>query len=350
MTSPLPAIDYLAAPDKHPARPVCVVFGEEAFLKRCVLARLRDEVVGQDGGLSCSEFDGSSVLLRDVLAELSVVAMFGRGKRLVVVEEADGLVSRYRTELEDYVGQPKPTGVLVLEVKSWPTNTRLYKAVTARGLAIDCNPPQGASLTRWLSGWAKRMHKVELAPDAVETLVELVGPELGLLDQEVSKLALTVGPGRKVSAETVHQLVGSWRAKTAWDMLDAALDGDPSKALAALDRLLLSGEHPVAILAQISSTLRRLAAATELVLRAEAAGRRLALRDALQQSGIKQFVLGKCEQQLRRLGRQRGDRLHGWLLEADLHLKGASSLPPRTVLERLLVRLAATIDGDRSAR
>lgn len=340
-TSALHAIDYLATPDKHPPRPVCVAFGDEAFLKRQVLTRLRQDVLGEEGELSFAAFEGSNTLLRDVMAELSIVAMFGLGKRLVVVEEADDFVSRYRAELEDYVAKPKSTGVLVLDVKSWPATTRLYKAVAADGLMIDCGSPTSAALTKWVGAWAKQAHNVQLASGAADMLVELVGPELGLLDQELAKLALSAGPDRKVTTELVHQMVGSWRAKTAWDMLDAALDGHVAQAMTHLDRLLLAGENPIAILGQISASLRRFAAATQLIYQAEAAGRRIALRDALQQAGVKPFVLAKAEGQLRRLGRQRGDQLYNWLLAADLDLKGASVLPLRTILERLIIRLAA---------
>ena len=128
--------------------------------------------------------------------------------------------------------------------------------------------------------------------------------------------------------------------KTAWDMLDAALDGNVRKALVELDRLLLAGENPVAILGQVAATLRRLAAATRLIIRAEATGQRISLREALGQAGVKAFVLEKTERQLRRLGRRQGDRLYRWLLEADMDLKGNSSLPLRTILERLFVRIA----------
>ena len=126
----------------------------------------------------------------------------------------------------------------------------------------------------------------------------------------------------------VERLVGTWRTKTTWDMLDAALDGNVGQAIEQLDRLLASGENPVGLLAQISASLRRFGAATRLVLQAEAGGRRIALRQALEEAGIKAFVLGKAERQLRRLGRQRGSQLYRWLLEADLDLKGESTLRP----------------------
>jgi DNA polymerase-3 subunit delta len=244
------------------------------------------------------------------------------------------------------VARPKSTGVLVLEVATWQATTKLYKAVAAEGLQIECAAPKDPKkpkdtrlLTQWLTAWAKQAHAVGLEPTAAELLVEMVGSEMGLLDQELAKLAVTAARGQKISAAMVSQMVGSWRAKTVWDMLDAALDGNCAQALTQLDRLLLAGENPIAILGPVSASLRRLAAATRLVLDGEAAHRRVSLREALQQAGVNSYYVGKVEQQLRRLGRVRGDQLYRWLLEADLDLKGDSALPPRTVLERLFIRL-----------
>jgi DNA polymerase-3 subunit delta len=320
---------------------VCVAFGDESFLKRHVLLRLRQAVLGEgDAEISFSTFEGEDAKLSDVLGELSTMALFGGGKRVALVAEADDFVSRFRAELEQYVAKPKSSGVLLLEVKSFPGNTRLAKAVAESGLAIECTSPSANRLGKWLSGWARTVHGVQLPAAAAEVLAELAGPELGLIDQELAKLALTVGADKKLTEEAVRQTVGGWRARTAWDMLDAALDGDVRQALTQLDRLLLSGENPIAILAQVSATLRRMAAATRLVLAGEAARRRVSPRDALAQAGVKGFVLEKTERQLKRLGRQRGEHLYQWLLDADLDLKGASHLPPRTVLERLFVRLS----------
>ena len=339
MPTAVAAIDYLHAPAEHPPRAVCVLFGEEPFLKRHSLLRLRAAALGgEDAELSVASFPGQAAAWRDVHDELSTLAMFG-GTRFVVVDDADEFVTRHRPQLEDYVAKPKPSGVLVLDVRSWPANTRLAKAVAASGLAIECNSPTGARLAKWLVAWARQAHHAQLTSAAADMLVEMVGPEVGLLDQEIAKLAVSVGATGKIEPALVEQMVGSWRAKTAWEMLDAALDGNIARALTQLDRLLLAGENAVAVLAQISASLRRLAAATRLIVLGEAQARRMPLRDALQQAGVKAFVLAKAEQQLRRLGRQRGEQLYQWLLQADMDLKGFSELPTRTILERLLVRI-----------
>jgi DNA polymerase-3 subunit delta len=225
-----------------------------------------------------------------------------------------------------------------------PANTRLHKLLAAEKGLIESSIPKEAQLTKWLVDWAQRRHGLQITPAAADELAELIGSESGLLDQELAKLALITPPGQKITPETITRSVGGWRTRTTWDMLDAALDGKTAEALKQLDRLLASGEQPVGVLGQISASLRRLGAATRLILQAEAAGRRLALPSALQQAGVKPFVLQKVERQLRRLGRHRGAKLYNWLLEADLDLKGESHLPPRLILERLIVRIASPAD------
>ncbi len=214
--------------------------------------------------------------------------------------------------------------------------------MTPRDWRSIAAPPAAARLTRWLADWATRVHQVHLSLAVAEMLIDMIGPELGLLDQEVARLALSTASDKKVTLEMVGRLVGNWRAKTTWEMLDAALDGNVAEALRQVDRLLAAGEVPISLLGQISAALRRLAAATRLILQAEAAGRRLPIGQALEQAGVRSFVVGKAERQLRRLGRHRGSQLYRRLLQADLDLKGQSAMPPRLILERLITSLAAS--------
>jgi DNA polymerase III subunit delta len=319
-----------------------VLGGGDAFLKRQAVLRLREVVLaGEDAEFSFTAFDGQTATLSDVMKELATLAMFGGGKRLIVVDDADEFITRYRAELEDYVARPRSASVLVLAPDSFPANTRLAKAVAGAGLVIDCSAPPPIQMPAWLTNWAAKFHHVKLERSAAGLLAETVGPEPGLLDQELAKLALVAGADRAVTAQMVQEMVGGWRTRTTWEMLDATLAGNVTGALAQLERLLAAGETPIGLLGQVSASLRRLAAATRLILEGEAAGRPVPLRQALERAGVRSFVLQKTERELRRLGRQRGAQLYGLLLEADLDLKGDSSLPPRLILERLLVRLAA---------
>ena len=357
MPGTIHAFDYLRASQKHALSAVCVLFGDEPFLKRLARREIRRAVL-EDEDAPYGLLEGDAIEWRDAMDELATRSLFGAGPRLVVIQDADRFVTRHRARLEHYLDRPKTSGVLVLEVVVWQGNTRLYQLVHRRGLQIECRAPQKAigkrkvldegALKRWLIAWSATRHDAKLASSAAGMLLELVGPEFGLLDQELAKLALFAGPGGKITLEMVRDVVGGWQAKTIWDLLDAALSGEAAEALAQLDRLLQAGTAAAGLFGQISWSLRRFAAATRIFERAERQGRRIPLRRALEQAGFRDWPRGaieKAERQLRQLGRERAGQFYRWLFEADLAMKSTHSTPDRArfVLEQLLVRMAKAL-------
>ena len=347
------AVDFLAQPDKHAPGPVCAVMGDETFLKREVLSALRAQVLGDDEGeFSLTTFTGRDVQLRDVLDALGTTMLFGSGRRLVIVEEADTFVTEHRSELELYVERPHTGGVLVLEVKTWPSNTRLAKAVAAAGLTVECKSLNENQVKRWLAQRATAKHKLRLDAAAADMLLELLPPELGILAQELDKLSLLAGATGHIDETLVADNVGGWRTRTTWDMVDAIAEGRARDAIEQLHRLITAGEKPQGIFPQMSHTLRQFANATRLIEAAEAAGSRMAVGAALQQAGVPPFKLATAERQLRQIGRERAKQLARWLLAADLAMKGYNSADARArmEIERLIVRLSAAASSSSRGR
>lgn len=336
----LPALEFLTASARPDLPPAVVCFGEDDFLRRLARVKVRETLFGAEDDFSSLRMTGKDASLADVLDALRTVSLFGSQRSLVLIEDADDFVSQYRGQLETYLEKPSSVGILILDVRTWAKTTRLYKLLDKVGLQIDCSASKPAALRSWLVKWSSGRHKAKLDPDAADVLLEIIGPELGLLDQELAKLAPATGEGARITASLVQEMVGGWRTKTTWDMLDAALAGDAREALQQLDRLLSAGEHPVALLGPIGFSLRRFAAAARIIERLQSAGRRTTVREALTQAGVKSFVMAKSESQLRQLGPQRASKLDQWLLKADLDLKGESRLAPRVVLEALVCRLS----------
>jgi len=339
---PVSVIDYLWDTAKYPAAPVCVVFGEDAFLRSNAVRHIRNQVlVAEDAEFALSRFEGDDTAFKDVLRELRTTAMFGGSRRVVCVDEADSFVSKYRTELENYVAKPSDQAVLILQLKLFPATTNLYKKLIASGLLIEAKALSEKEMPRWVVQWSKHYYRTVCDPAAADMIVQRIGVEHGLLDQELAKLALMVADEKEgITTTLVEQAVGSWRSRTAFEMLDLALEGKTAAAVRQLGALILAGENAVGILAQISATLRKLAAATELILDAECRNSKMSVRSALEKVGVKGFFLNKTEKQLLHLGRHRGAKLPEWLLQLDLDLKGSSRSDPRLLLEMFIVNLS----------
>ena len=176
-------------------------------------------------------------------------------RRLVVVDEADTFVTKLRKDLEAYVGNPSRSGTLLLQVKQWPATTKLAQIVEKAGLSINASCPRESELVSWLTQLGRSRFGVQLTADGARLLVELVGPEAGLLAAEVEKLAVYAGDSKRIERDDITKLVGGGRVETIWKTLDAATTGQGQLALEFLDNLLSAGELPTPLLAAITTSL-----------------------------------------------------------------------------------------------
>src|SRR5262249_51645941 len=156
-----------------------------------------------------------------------------------------------------------------------------------------CKAPAAYKLPDWCVKWAAAQHSKQLVADAARLLVELVGADMGLLDQELNKLAVYVGAAARIQVQDVDRLVGASRTETIWKIFDAIGAGKTADALAILDRLFDQGEEAMRILGAFSMQLRRLAQVAMLTQQGHSFG------DALNDAGIPPFAQRGCEQQLR---------------------------------------------------
>jgi DNA polymerase III delta subunit len=204
-------------------KPVHALVGGDLFLQLEKLKELSHQAGKQ---VQRIDVDGETAQLGDVLDELRSFAMFSSSK-FVVVRNADDFVSRFREQLEDYCSQPSASSVLILRLTSLPKNQRIYKQISASGQVHDCEPPK--NLGAWILDRAKRVHKLTMKPDAADLLRDLIGSDLGRLDNELAKLALqTSGP---VDTQTVSNTVAFQRDQEMFDMTNEVAAGNIGEAL-----------------------------------------------------------------------------------------------------------------------
>jgi DNA polymerase-3 subunit delta len=325
------AMDFLAKPPAS-LQPVYAVTGEDRFLKGLVFRQLQSLVLqNPEDDLAFTPFEGEKIKLADVLDELQTLPFLG-GRRLVVIYSADPFVTEYRDVLERYLAKPSPIGVLALDVKKWASTTRLAKALVGNA-TLSCEAIKPARLPSWCTEWAKTTYQKQLTAEAARLLVDLVGAEMGVLDQEIAKLACFVGDRTRITPEEVDKLVGHSRMNNVWQMLDAVAAGQLDVALRTLNFLFEQGNDAYALLGATIWQLRQVAQVARLQRQGQSADA------SMSQVGIHAFSRERVQRQLRHLG-PRATQLFGWLLEIDEGFKSSGALAPRTLLERLVVKLA----------
>lgn len=365
MSNTTHAFDFLAdekstafADSERPS--FLVVFGNEPFLKGRVRTKLQTLFLGgppdgqetdgdDDGDINLIKLPGSEVQLNDLQDELDTISLFGGGPRVVYVEDADPFVSEHRAELESLVASGRSQGILILEVSDWRSNTKLYKAVDKAGFQIDCRlPSRGRSvdvkkIAKWGSNWGKKQHQLKIKPLVVEHMMDLVGPELGILDQNLAKLSLFFGPKDEVNEEAINEYVGGWQTKTVWNLIENAMNGHANSAISQLDRLLQNGEAPIALFGQISWSLRRYAFAFDEAQRYSRYGKRMDVQEVMTSAGFKfPPEQKKAIEHLKKIGREKGADFYQLLLQCDLALKASHSSASRSriAVEKLIFELA----------
>lgn len=346
------ALDLLEGERPGTLPPTVVLFGPQRYLTGLVLRHLIGTGDGP-GDLFAVELDSDGTEWAVVADQLHSGSLFGDDNKVVVLRDADDFVKKHRERLEEVASDAGRAVPLLLTVEAWPANTRLYRIVGEHGLQVSCNVPMTgtgkwdgpdtARVGKWLAGRAARTHGFQIAPDAARLVFELCDGEMGRADQELARLGLYVSEKETIDRARVQSLVGGWRSQTMFEAIDAAVEGQAAVALQLIDRLIQSGEHPLALFGQLAWSLRRYSQALRILDRNQSGGKG-ALAAALKQAGFSGFRgdLERAEPRMRRLGRARVSRLAAVLREIDRSLKGSHSRDDRgrLMLEKLVFWLA----------
>jgi len=329
--------EFLLNPTQSEFGPVVVLHGDDRYMKQEAIKAIEPIVLGEEEDTSITRFDGKR-LQNDLspsalFDELKTVSMWG-DKRLVIVDEAEKFVTAYRARLEKYLEAPSKSSLLILDVRSWSKATRLAKLVAKIGLDLECKELKGVQLAKWISDTAGQVHQKQISRDAALLLIEMVGSQCGQIHQELEKLSTFVGDQPRISPDDIRAVVGGWKAETTWAMTGAIRDGNIGNALSYLDNLLVAGEAPQKILGGLTFVWRKYFKAAQLAVQG------IPLKQALKEAGVFPRDIDPSDRYLRRLSRQRAEKISHWLLETDLNLKGNSRLAPRLELERLLFLLS----------
>ena len=250
--------------ERDPLRPYYLLHGEEPFLIDRALAVLRARFLppGRPGTWSMLWADEDAPRLGAALADLASPTLFG-GPQVLVVRHADALRDDDQGRVLEALPALGAGGGLVLVAKAADQRKRLMAACLRAGAAYGFPPVDLRTAQAWVARLVREQGR-DIAPAAVQELVDRSGSELGVLAGEIEKLVLHLGARKRIEPADVREMVASVRPRVVEELTDRLGRRDLAGALHVLRELLASGEPPVRALAFVAANLRRALQVAEL--------------------------------------------------------------------------------------
>ena len=186
--------------------------------------------------------------------EMAAISMMG-GRRAVWLRDATNALAAAVEAALAVAGD----SLLVVEAGSLRPADRLRTLFERRAdaAAIACWPETGAELRASIAATLKELG-VAADADALAWLADHLGADRGITRRELEKLALSVGPARRVGVADCEAVVGDHASLDLDAALFAALAGDLARADRALRQAMAEGAHPVAVVRAALRHLQRL--------------------------------------------------------------------------------------------
>lgn len=200
-------------------------------------------------------FSAESLRLPLLLDELQTISAFSP-KRLVVLRQSEQLQKAAIQALTAYFAKPNPQVHLILTASAVDKRTAFYKAAETGGVILDIPEEKPwvreKTIQRWLREKVYRDGK-QIEPQACEALLQQIGTDQDLLNQEVQKLYCYIGDRAVITGQDVSKISSSVNIDDIWKLGEAIFDGNAAVALEVFKALLDDGAPFLTLLRQLRS-------------------------------------------------------------------------------------------------
>lgn len=308
--------------------PAILLVSEEPYLLREREDQIRDSLVPPESrDLNMLALYGWEAGATEIVEFLQTMP-FLADCRLLVLREVHTL--KDSKPVMEYLKDPNPSSCFLMTSSEMKKRDSRYKAISALAKSSELRKPFGKSMVKWVENRFGKAGKF-VEPELAEVLIQVTGSDMTILASEIEKVVLASGENRKITQEDLAVSVPGG-VEIVFNLLDAVGDGDKTKAMTALKKLLDSDNPPEYLIHMLAWHYRQLLRGMDLVEKglkpiqaAEKMGKRYGLKDKY----------------ARHLGRATGKglvRAMNTLFSYDLELK-RGQVPDETLLDRLVLDL-----------
>lgn len=324
--------------------PLYFLYGVETYLIEQTCQLLRQALITEENqSWNLVILDLEEVPVQDLVQEAETPSFFG-DRRLIIGKNANFLttskgrdaVSHDVERLQQYLEQPLTDNVVVLTVASEKVDKRkkIVKLLEKQAKTVKFDPLTGKQLAEWLLERSKELG-FRMEKQALIRLLELVGPDLNLLDQECRKLVVYAGKGGTVTAEMVEMLVPRTLEQDVFKLTENIAQRNLAKAFQIWEDLLFQKEEPIRILALLIRQFRLLLQVKSL------AERGLGEKEIASELGVHPYPVKLAMRQINSFSESHLRQLLLLAIETDQAIK-AGKVDKTLGVERLLFRVGAS--------
>ena len=320
--------------------PLCLVFGDEDYLKKHYVSLLEkksvDEAMAQ---FNLHRINGENFVF-DELYQVSQSMPFMSDYSCVVVKDlaVDKMKNDDFDVLLDLLGDPPETCVMVfwmdgvqLDEKKDKTK-QFIEAVNQAGVVLRLDKMSGTALFKLLENGAKK-RGCEMSRDSSSYLVKRVGDELNLLLNELDKLCFYKGGG-EITRRDIDEICVRSLDASVFDLSKALVSGTAQQAFDILGDLLAQKEKPVVILGTLVSAYVDMYRAQVALASGENADAAASVFNYKR----KEFRLKNAARNSANMSLEQIRSCLDILADADMRLK-STALDERRILEEVMLKL-----------
>ena len=262
---------------------------------------------------------------RELTDHANTMSLFAQRRLLDVRAPAKAFDKDAAETLLAHLENPPPDTLLLLRTERLDSRQRSsawFKRIETVGAVVLVWPIGPKELPGWLAQRAKRVG-LELSRDALAFLANSVEGNLLAAAQEIEKLALS-GLPQPVTLPALMSAITDAAHYDAFDLVDAALDGEVHRVRHIVWVLRAEGVPPLAVLGSLASQLRRL------------------LNDDVR--GLPQQKERAQRAASKRLKTRDLEELLSLAARVDQQVKGAATGDPWLTLECVALRVAGVAD------
>ncbi|CAN1569059.1 HolA DNA polymerase III, delta subunit [Rhabdaerophilaceae bacterium] len=247
-----------------PDYPLILLFGPDEGLVRSRVRALMARILDPDADqMSRLELDADTINgdPERLLDEAHAIGMFGN-RRVILVRQAGKLSKAAWSPL---LNGPTPEAIIILQADDLAKNAALRIAAESNPqcATIACYALSAADLLPMIEARC-RAADLSLTPPARALLVEQLGVDQGVSEQEIDKLILYCRGQLTIDTADVESIIIDTSGASAFDAIDLTFSGELPAIETAVSRALRDGQSPSGLIGQALghvALLRRLAQA-----------------------------------------------------------------------------------------